>query len=284
MLWKNGEKQRSTQLDRGCLYGDGFFTTVLVIEGQLTNWSAHWQRLQTSAERLKFPELNEKQLLQLLRQALSESASHAPYSVVKVMVTRGVGGVGYQPPAQVEPTVYIQTMGYPNDRLAQPRHLKNYQAWYIFPQQVIWSDVLAGIQPSIAGLKHMNRLENVLARQALMKSAATEALMMTSQGHCISATQANVGIIQGRCILSPDTQLSGVTGTAMTALKEVASDYTFSYAALSKETIESADEIFLTNAVRGVMPVTQLNSIERSTEQSYELATRWMEAMNVRRL
>lgn len=280
MIWLNGQLQSAQTLDRGLLYGDGFFTTILLIRNKIANWSGHWQRLQQSAKRLGFPELDQQVLLQDLRRAIVQAEVSADYAVAKLIVTRGVGGKGYQPAEVMEPNYYMQILPFPSTAGAEKVVSKKSQAWYLFKTELTWSEVQATTQPLLAGIKHLNRLDNVLAQQQLAATAYDEAVMLDGDGHCISGTQANLCMIQNQRIISPDLSCCGVEGTALKFLKNLPNGYELETAKITPQQLLVADEVFLCNALRGVMPVLRIDDNSYPTEKATELAQLWMDAMN----
>jgi len=99
--------------DRALHYGDGFFTTLLVVDEWALNWAAHWTRLKKSTLRLRFNTLDESQLLQQIAQAVTQfnlqNGDESPATrVVKVRVSRGISGRGYAIPEFFEPVILIQ--------------------------------------------------------------------------------------------------------------------------------------------------------------------------------
>lgn len=308
MIWHDGKFLpqdqlcfKDNQLDRGLQYGDGFFTTLLLSEGQVVNWPEHLKRLQVSAERLKFQNFDIKALVldfSNFLQSVStlEQANHALLAV-KILVTRGIGGKGYQPPEATQENAnwLFQIMPYPTVGghsvrkwlAAQDNDLKNTDlenidpAWQIFPQRLTVSDVTLSQQPLLAGLKHLNRLENVLARQALMETSFDEAVMCDSTGDVISATQSNLLWFSGKTLYTPSLDQSGVQGTTLSVVLELAKSLgcQIQIGRFSLRVLNEADEIFLCNALRGVMPVISFSqdSIESklSSEKTTRLAYHW---------
>lgn len=265
-----------TQLmDRGLLYGDGFFTTLLVENGQIANWSAHWWRLKNSAQRLKFPVLSETEVRHQLAKLLPTLDSQQTHHVVKILVTRGQGGKGYQPLAMPQPAIYVQALPFPHYAT------KNSQAWPLFTVKMKLSSVRYGQQPLLAGLKHCNRLENVLAREALLSTEFDEALMLGQAGQVVSASQSNLVLIKGRNLTTPELSDNGVLGTCLSNLPKVLSmddclaNWRWQIRAVALEEVYQADEIFCCNAVRGVMPVTQFESQAYSTTKGHQIAQAW---------
>lgn len=275
--WVNGQKQSHLSvLDRSVQYGDGFFTTMLVMDNQLFNWQAHWWRLQRSAERLAFPELTEIQVWQSITAAIQSYQSELNVLtplMVKLIVTRGEGGKGYQPSPNPEVTMIVQVAEHPVFECSE--HFDELQAVLELGQ----CTTLCSIQPQLAGLKHLNRLENVLARNELLELNFSEALMLNANQEVISATQSNLFVIKNRTLITPKMDLSGVAGTTRYQMQTIAMQCGLGYAekVLHLEDVFAADELFLTNALRGVMPVKQFKQTRYLCDCSFEIHQAWCE-------
>jgi 4-amino-4-deoxychorismate lyase len=267
--WINGiTAQAITIQDRGLAYGDGFFTTLLVKQHTPIHWTAHWQRLDLSAQRLGFPKLDPSILWSQLTLALAEA--NDGLNVIKIIITRGVGGQGYTPPhlEDTHPNILIQLLPFP-----MPGLPKNSQAWPEFQLKVVLSQIQLSHQTHLlAGLKHLNRLENVLARQAL-PTFCEEAVMMDEQQQVISGTQANLVVLKNQVLYTPDLGRSGVQGTFLTALAQYAMSigYQFKVKSLCWEDLITADELWMCNAVRGVMPIIQLEQQSFNIQQGQKV-------------
>ena len=212
--------------DRGLAYGDGLFETALVHEGGVVWWPAHLARLAEGAARLRIPMPD----VAWLASQLAGFTARAPArAVLKLVLTRGVGGRGYAPPATVEPTLALSLR---------------------------WCDTRMAVQPALAGLKHLNRLEQVLARAEWSDPAIDEGLMLDSDDRLGCATAANVfALCDGRW-LTPPVHRRGVAGVARAWV--LANEPAATEAELSRAQVESADALFLCNAVRGILPVGRL--------------------------
>lgn len=224
--------------DRGIAYGDGLFETLRVHRGQAPWWDAHWMRLARGAERLRMT-LPDAALVRREADALIEGVGTG---VLKLIVTRGSGGRGYSLPDAAEPAWILSAHPMP-----PPRALG---------LTLRWCDTRLSIQPALAGIKHCNRLEQVLARAEWQPgSDADEGVMLDTDGHVICATAANLFVlIDGRWI-TPRIDRCGVAGVCRAWLL---SEMQAEEARLSRQQIESADAVFLCNAVRGILPVARL--------------------------
>lgn len=275
--WRNGEPLPDANLDRALMYGDGFFTSLLLVEGRIANWAAHQARLLQSQQRLGFPELNWVALFSDLK-ALVASRPPQALEVVKVLVTRGLGGRGYQPPEAARPVVYLQRLPFP-DTQATSALMVDSKHWPLFELFLTVSPVEAARQSQLAGLKHLNRLDNVLARQALADTDFDEAIMLDGAGAVIGATQANLVVLQNGRLLTPDLTHSGVKGTCLqslnTALAQAGLDTQVEEASLTLQACLEAESIFCCNGIRGIMPVKQFQTRDLATEPVQAIAQAW---------
>lgn len=264
-------------LDRGLLYGDAFFTTLLVEKGQLANWPAHWRRLQHSAQRLKFPALSEVALRRRVAEIVQTMDTDKPHQVIKILISRGQGGKGYQPLKESQPAIYVQALPFPQGAT------QNAQAWPFFTVKMKLSTVRWGQQPLLAGLKHCNRLENVLAREALLSTDFDEALMLGQQGQVISASQANLVLIKGNQLVTPELSESGVLGTCLSSLPKVLASvgkhkpWQWQIRPVTVDEVYQAEEVFCCNAIRGVMPVSQFEAQSYPIKKSHQIAQAWQD-------
>lgn len=229
--------------DRGFNYGDGVFETILVRAGEPVWWDAHLARLARGCAALKIacPEAGE--LAAAARQALSTSPGR---QALKIVVTRGIGGRGYSPAGADRPTVAITVHEAPATAPADGVAVR-------------WCDLRLAPQPALAGLKHLNRLENVLARAEWDDPAIGEGLLRDADGRVVCATAANLFVVRGGALSTPRVDLCGIAGVtrAWVMLRMPVAE-----AELSVEEIESADELFLTSSLRGILPVARLGRRE----------------------
>lgn len=223
--------------DRGLAYGDAVFETMRVHRGEVPWWDAHWERLARGAERLGLPLPSPAeargQALSLIREGDGDG-------VLKLEVTRGSGGRGYAPPGDPMPTWILSWHGLPAAIDALTLH---------------WCDLRVALQPALAGLKHCNRLEQVLARRECQAAGADEGLVRDTEGWVVSATSANLFILRGGEWTTPPIDRCGVAGTCRAHLLPA---LRASEARLSRQDVDGADALFLCNAVRGILPVARI--------------------------
>jgi len=265
--WVNGiEQLQLTLQDRAIQYGDGFFTTILVVDKSVLNWQAHCQRIYNSCETLGFPQTNIEQLSDWLENALQTffEQNSAKDCVLKIVITRGLGGVGYQMPQQITPNVlfYIKP---------SPVEITQNQLTAIEPMKIGLCNTLASIG-SLAGVKTINRLENVMARTEITAKGYAEGLMLNANNEVICGTQSNLFMVKGNIIFTPKIQQSGVAGTTRFQINKLVQTLGFELKeqVITITDIKQADELFFTNAVRGVQPVKTYVDIESNSELNIE--------------
>jgi 4-amino-4-deoxychorismate lyase len=245
----------STQLDardRGLHYGDGVFTTLRVRDGAAALWEAHVARLIAGCRHLGIALPDAAQLHAEAQRVCAGAAR----GVLKIIITRGVGGRGYAPPSPASPTRIVAL--YP---------------WPEFPA-THWTAGVAvrvntmrlGRNPMLAGIKHLNRLEQVLARAEWDGAAIAEGLMLDEHDQVIEATAANVFVVRDGEVLTPRLNECGVAGVLRALVMELvqAAGLRVREYPLNLDAVRSADEIFLTNSVIGVWPVRELDTIAKS--------------------
>ena len=245
--WLNGEVcLKCHAFDRGLHYGDGFFTSILAYQGRLLNWSAHWHRLTQSAKRLAFPALEEAEILTDIQPALA--AMQQDFAVIKLMLTRGLGA-GYAPPKapQIQRWVF----------LSQAPGL----AIEFMPKiHVIRCQTPVSENAKLAGIKHLNRLDNVLARAEVETAQADEGLMLNQHQHVICGTQGNLVILREGKLCTPTLECAGVEGTCLRTLQSLSLGLEWQVCDLTWQDVVNAQAAFICNAVRGVQVIERLES------------------------
>jgi 4-amino-4-deoxychorismate lyase len=229
-------------LDRGLAYGDGLFESIRFVGTVAPLWSRHMQRLTLSCERLRLPVPD---LAQLKRDALQVSRGLAQ-SVVRITVTRGIGERGYAPPLSPQPTRIVTAFAAP--QVSDEVYSRG--VW------VRVCDIRLAEQPLLAGMKHLNRLEQVLARAEWNDPSIAEGVLCDTHGHVISATMANVFALVDGVLLTPAVDRCGVAGVARAEI--LATCPQAQVGPLTLDALRDADEVFLSSSVRGILPVHSL--------------------------
>lgn len=226
--------------DRGLAYGDGLFETMRVHRGNIPWLDAHLQRLQRGAQRLAIAPPDEA----LLRGEITAMCVGNDVAVLKLIVTRGAGGRGYAPPLHPEPAWMLSLHDAPPP---------------MQPVDIVWCETTLADQPALAGIKHCNRLEQVLARHEVAAAGVDEGLMCDMAGNVISATSANLFVHDGDGWCTPKLDRSGVAGICRDWLLR---HLRVRETALDRDAVQRSSAVFLCNAVRGILPVRRLDARE----------------------
>ena len=222
--------------NRGLNYGDGVFETMRVHRGELPLWPRHLARLLEGAARLgiAMPDVD------FIEACIADMVSSVEAGVLKLLLTRGEGGRGYAPPADAVPTWMLSLQPLPALQAALDVHP---------------CETRLATQPALAGIKHCNRLEQVLARMEVDRAGADEGLVCDADGQVVSATAANLLVLRGGRWLTPPLERCGVAGVLRGWLLEAG---LVTVEPLSRDAVLAADALALCNAVRGILPVGRL--------------------------
>jgi 4-amino-4-deoxychorismate lyase len=239
--------------DRGLQYGDGLFETLAVIKGHPVFLTQHLRRLQKGCQALAIALPNHSLLSLEIAQLSSQAAQHiaSDNAVIKVIVTRGVGGRGYRPPDQPKPTRIVSLHPFPS-------YNTDYNKQGI---RTIFCHTRLGINPSLAGIKHLNRLEQVLARAEWHDPTIQEGIMLDINGHVIEGTMSNLFYIQDDIIHTACLKASGIDGIIRQQLISLARQQGFVVleSNITPAALLAADEVFVCNSIIGIWPVHQID-------------------------
>jgi 4-amino-4-deoxychorismate lyase len=245
MIWINGTPQHKASVThRGFLFGDGVFTTIKVVNGHLQLENLHYQRLDRDAKQITLilPKLD-----RVFRQMNQELVGKT--GVLRISLERGQTERGYS---------------YRNQGVA------NWTAWFVEKEfscsksqfKLRWCDTKLSTNHPLAGVKHLNRLEQVLARNEWCDDSVDDGLLTDGSGAVLESTCANIFCIINQTLITPPLDSNGVQGVmkqfVIQQLNKTGVDIIEK--PLSKSMVEAADEIFLTNAIIGVQPVSQLEN------------------------
>jgi 4-amino-4-deoxychorismate lyase len=233
--------------DRGLMYGDGLFETIAVENGRIGLWERHLERLVAGCRRLGLAPPDPH----LLRDEAKRVTGDDGRAVVKIVVTRGRGARGYRPDDSAEPTRIVQALPWPG--------LPTTAA--IEGVRVRWCALRLARQPQLAGLKHLNRLEQVLAR-AEWRDEYAEGLMRDTEGLVIEGTMSNLFLVHQGVLTTPDLSESGVAGVvrAEVLARAPALGIPVAVRPVTPAMVEAAEELFLTNSLIGLWPIRQLET------------------------
>ena len=248
--------------DRSIHYGDGVFETILCHQQHLFYWQEHYQRLSTSAKKLKLHCPAEEVFLTDIRKLLDEETSNKDgrnkddnYFSIKVILTRGEGERGYlfSDKAVSNRIVLVATLDANYSSLLSNK---------LFAGDLFLCKQQVSINKQLAGLKHLNRLENVMARNEWgshsKQTNIIDGLMLNANQHVIEGCMSNLFAVKNNELLTPDLSLSGVDGIMRQAIIDLADklDLKLTITNLGKDEILAMDELFISNSLIGIKSVS----------------------------
>jgi len=236
-------------MDRGLQFGDGLFETIACLKGRPRFLPLHLERLEFGCERLQITTPN----LEELQAEILEVADGAERAIVKVIVTGGEAiRRAYGRSSQQRATRI--TIRHPWPDAEHARLHDGLMARTL--------TLRLGENPRLAGLKHCNRLEQILARAELAADPqADEGMLFSSSGNLVSATMSNVFLVRESCLLTPRIDQCGVAGVMRRVVLREArqAGIPARECELRAQDLQDAEEVFLTNALMGIRPVHTLD-------------------------
>ncbi|NBC14962.1 MAG: aminodeoxychorismate lyase [Gammaproteobacteria bacterium] len=234
--------------DRGLHYGDGLFETIAVRHGRPCLWHRHWTRLTTGCARLHIPVPDAARVSADVERLLI--GADAGDGVLKLMLTRGSGPRGYAPPPAPTPRCILSfAPGLPGPSAGAKAGVR-----------LTLCEAHLGENPRLAGIKHLNRLEQVLARAEWSDPAILDGLMCNAQGQVVCGTMSNVFVLDDHGLATPPLTTCGVAGTVRAVVYECADalGIPVSERVLRPAELFAARGLIITNALRGAVPVADL--------------------------
>lgn len=236
--------------DRGLLYGDGVFRTLLAVQGKAQHWPLHYQKLQhdCSALGIACPDIG------MLSAELDGLLAKHPDGVLKLVVTRGQGSRGYTPEYRGHSTRFWDISPLPD----YPPDLA------IHGIKAILCKLRLGRQPRLAGIKHLNRLENVLAAAecndaCLLDPGISEGILQDAEGNVIEGTRSNLFVVSHGKLITPDLSHSGVAGVQRGRVINwsVQHNMPLQIRNVGLNELLQADELFVVNSIIGLWPIRE---------------------------
>jgi len=236
--------------DRGLLYGQSVFETIAVFKQKPLLLDQHLDRLERGCRVLSI-ELSRSKLYDEIEFACANDNVPEPLRVARVTVTAGIGGRGYMNPVMATTSRIISMFDYPD------LPVRNWNKGIILG--VV--DIRLSCQPVLAGIKHSNRLEQVIARSQWLPGW-NEALMLNQDNQVIEGTHSNVFIVNHGVIQTPDLSQCGIAGVMRDQILETANSIGVSteIVPLSLTDVIAADEVFTSNSIVGLWPVRKFQT------------------------
>ncbi|MCH1931227.1 aminodeoxychorismate lyase [Shewanella sp. A25] len=249
MHWVNGTSQGCIDpFDRGLAYGDGLFATMRTGEAGILFFDCHQARLTAGAARLGF----EWRLSHELKHQLNAIAEQYPHHCIKLLLTRGVGGRGYVPPLEVKVSEVVSVHPIPS----------HYTDWQREGISLKTSSVRLGHQPLLAGIKHLNRLEQVLIKSQPLATGFEDWLVLDCHDKVIESSMANIFFVKGNQLSTPSLEYCGVAGVMREQVMQnlLENGMNIECLPIQSKQLADFDSVFITNSVLGVVDVKQIDT------------------------
>jgi 4-amino-4-deoxychorismate lyase len=237
--------------NRGLNYGDGLFTTAKIFNGEIEMLDHHLQRLEDGCAWLNIPMVSLSELTQELK---AVALPHLK-AVIKIVITAGEGGRGYSRIGISPPSVIINISSFP----------EHYDYWQTKGINLGISQLQLGVNPMLGGLKHLNRLEQVLIRQELDQRDEDDLLVTNIDGYVVESSCANVfWLIDGK-LNTPKISSSGIAGLMRAKIlakmpETIIKDFTIN-------DLEQVQAMFICNSVMGIVPIEIFNGKRLSLDK-----------------
>lgn len=253
--------QTISAYNRSFQFGDGHFTTLKVFNHKIEHWSLHLSRLINANQKLDFTPFSPKQII-LLEQTLMQLAQTKPNCIIKVLVSRGDSQRGYAYPDDIEPKISCFISDYNAD-------------FFTYPNGIALSKVKVqlGYQPLLAGLKHCNRLEQVLIKQDLAKHNSADGIVCGLNGELIETSVANIFVLINGRWCTPCLRQTGIAGVKRAW---VLSQFELMNQDCQIKQIEANDIMqisagFICNALMGLVPIQSIEDRNLSIDLSKDI-------------
>ncbi|MCU7960593.1 MAG: aminodeoxychorismate lyase [gamma proteobacterium symbiont of Bathyaustriella thionipta] len=246
----NGQAASRISLqDRGLLYADGLFETIAVVKSSACHEQAHLHRMRLGSERLGINCPADEAWLQDMAQLLEQQKK--PKAVIKLILTRGSSGRGYLADAGAAVTRIALLYDWPD----YPAH------HWTEGIRIRYCQTPLSMNPVLAGIKHLNRLEQVLARQEWQTPEIIEGLMLNTRGQVIEGIISNIFLLSGQQLLTPLLEQCGVRGVMRELIMQHAEKwgYQVQEKIITPHDIEKARALFVSNSLIGLWPVRQID-------------------------
>jgi 4-amino-4-deoxychorismate lyase len=256
-VWINGRRRKFLDWrDRGLQYGDGIFETMRVRRRAIRLLEFHLDRLYEGCRRLHIagPERS------TLRRELARIAGSRREGVLKLIVTRGRGKRGYRPTGRERCTRIIALHALPPRTPEESR-----------PVRLRTCATTLAVNPRLAGLKTLNRLDSVLARAEWQDARIWDGLMGDGDGNWVSGTMSNLFLRRGSLLTTPRLDRCGVAGVMRRWILERAAELKLRTEERDVRwgDLRTADEVFMSNAVAGIRPVRTIECARRKATLRY---------------
>jgi 4-amino-4-deoxychorismate lyase len=239
----NGLKNKGLNpFDRGLMFGDGVFRTFKVIDGKPQHWLLHFRVLKNNCKVLRILPPLSSILLGDIKKLFPDKGTY----VAKIIITRGESDRGYSLPKKIKP----------NRILLKSKHTPVKKEIFTKGVAIKLCNIRSNFFNKMGSSKHLNRLENVMAKIELT-SSFFDGLLLDEQGFAIECASHNIYLRMGKTILTPLLKDKGVVGVSQDIILNFAKkqNYKIKSCNIRLDKIIKSDEFFISNSINGVIPV-----------------------------
>lgn len=260
-MWLNGQRTSTDSLDRGLQFGDGHFTTLVIRHHHIEFWPQHWRRLSEASQRLGMGLPERTQVEELLQHIAAKQES----CVVKIIITRGHSVRGYAPVTEPSsaaelPQWYVTTSPLP--------------PWSAQGLRVSLAELQLAQQPLFAGLKTLNRLEQVMLAAERQQRGLDDLLVCNTELHIVEAISSNLFWYDGANWRIPQLKTAGIAGIMQAEIiASVLPEAIITQASYTQ--VAAAEQAFLCNTVLGPRPIAQIGERLLPKQELPEVVHRW---------
>ncbi|NNC87623.1 MAG: branched-chain-amino-acid transaminase [Akkermansiaceae bacterium] len=274
-IWLDGklvdeESAKVSVFDHGLLYGDGVFEGIRFYGGKVFRLEEHIDRLFDSARAILMKTIwTPAEVCEAVCETIAANGLEDGY--VRLVVTRGCGGLGLNPYLCETPTMFIIASSialYPDEHYDEGLALVTCSTRRPSP---------AALSPQV---KSLNYLNNVMAKVEALKAGAMEGLMLNEQGYVAECTGDNIFIVKHGAIATPPVSDGALDGITRNVIFELAGQLGVAIGerTLTRYDIFTAEECFLTGTAAEVIPVVALDERPIADGQPGALTGRLMAA------
>lgn len=233
--------------DRGLLLGDGLFETLLAVDGRAMFLEEHWQRIVSGLAILNIPApFDYPRLENIVEQLLIKNLLMSGTASLRLTITRGAGLRGLLPAGSFSPTYFMTASAY------SPNPINNFKT--------IFSSIRRNEYSPTTQLKSINYLDNILARLKADKAGAHDALFLNTQGNMTESTAANIFLVNNQTVFTPPVADGLIPGIIRAVVVDICAQLNIPVKEISitPEALLAAEEVFLTNSLIGIQPVSSV--------------------------
>lgn len=247
----SGDRAVVPVFDHGFLYGDGVYETLRTYNRRLFLPDRHLARLRASAARLALPVPPTDDALESRMRDTMRNVHPRGEVTLRILVTRGVGDLGYDPAVCRTPTIVIIARPHrePPDRVRRDG------------VRLVVASVLRNHPRSVDPvIKSNNLLNNVLAMQEAVREGAYEAVLLNHRGELAECSQSNLFVVLDGAVVTPPLDAGLLEGVTRNLLFEVGADVgePVRERVVRESDLPAADEMFITSTTSEVVPVVRV--------------------------